>query len=102
MTFWKIGLGAFSQSGTIIPMSIFVVALAVFLVNLPFGFWRSRTKRFSRQWFIAVHLPIPLSIALRILTGLGWRLSTIPIFAAAFFCGQWAGGLLEQIISPAA
>jgi hypothetical protein len=81
-------------------MSIITIALVIFLVNIPFGFWRARTRRFSKQWFLAVHLPIPVSIGLRVVAGLGWRLSTLPIFMAAFFCGQVAGGWLERILPP--
>ena len=70
------------------------MALAVFLVNLPFGYWRARTVKFSRNWFLAVHCPVPLVIALRVLSGLGWHLSSVPYLVAAFFAGQFAGGLL--------
>jgi hypothetical protein len=77
-------------------MSVLVGATAgVFLTNLPFGFWRAGTRRFSTAWFIAVHAPVPLVIAIRLLSGLGWRPITIPIFVAAFFAGQYLGGRLR-------
>ena len=79
-------------------MSVWSVATVVFLLNLPFGYWRARTKRFSRQWVLAVHLPVPAVIGLRLLSGLGWRLATFPILAGAFFCGQLAGGKLQQLL----
>lgn len=71
------------------------VALTVFLLNLPFGYWRVRTVKFSRNWFLAVHLPVPLVVALRILSGIGWHLSSVPILVAAFFGGQFVGGRLR-------
>ncbi len=71
------------------------VALAVFLLNLPFGYWRARTVKFSRNWFLAVHIPVPLVVTLRILSGIGWHLSSVPFLLAAFFGGQFVGGRLR-------
>ena len=45
--------------------SLAVMAFA-FLVNLPFGYWRERTVKFSPAWFVAVHAAVPLIIALRL------------------------------------
>jgi hypothetical protein len=73
--------------------SLWVIAIAVFLLNLPFGFWRARTKKFSPSWFLAVHVPVPGVVALRIFSGLGWRFVTFPVLIGAFFAGQLLGGL---------
>ncbi len=76
-----------------------VIALttgSIVLLNLPFGYWRAGVKRFSLPWFLAVHLPVPLAVGLRFLVGLGLRLSTLPIFIAAFFTGQFLGGKLRK------
>jgi hypothetical protein len=80
-------------------MSLWKVALLVFLINLPFGYWRASSKKFSRQWFLAVHLPVPLIIALRILSGLGWKLISFPVLVGAFFLGQFVGGKVRLLIS---
>ncbi len=76
--------------------TLWIVAGTVLTLNLPFGYWRSRVKRFSRQWFLAVHIPVPFVIALRILSGLGWHLITFPVMIGAFFSGQLLGGLVEH------
>ncbi|MBW2095860.1 MAG: hypothetical protein JRI80_13325 [Deltaproteobacteria bacterium] len=73
--------------------NLWAIAIAVFLLNLPFGFWRARTRKFSSSWFLAVHAPIPGVIALRIFSGLGWRFITFPVLVGAFFAGQLLGGL---------
>ena len=78
-------------------MTVWSVALFVFLLNIPFGYWRARSRKFSRQWILAVHLPVPAVVALRILSGLGWRFTTFPILVGAFFCGQLAGGRLQRL-----
>jgi hypothetical protein len=77
-------------------ISLWEVALAVLLLNIPFGFWRDGTKRFSLPWFLAVHLPVPMVVALRILSALGWRLITFPVLIGSFFLGQFLGGKVHQ------
>jgi hypothetical protein len=77
-------------------LALWAVAIAVFLVNLPFGFWRAGVRRFTLPWFVAVHAPVPLVIGLRLLAGLGWRLSTLPVLVGAFFLGQFVGGRLRR------
>jgi hypothetical protein len=51
----------------------------------------------SGQWFLAVHLPVPLMIALRLLSGVGWQNITFPLFAGSFFVGQFLGGRLSRL-----
>jgi hypothetical protein len=76
-------------------MKLLNVAAAVSLLNLPFGYWRANAGKFTRQWFLAVHLPVPFIITLRVLSGLGWQLATFPVMIGAFFSGQFAGGRLH-------
>ncbi|HEX8353279.1 MAG TPA: hypothetical protein VF611_10285 [Pyrinomonadaceae bacterium] len=80
-------------------MSLWTVAPLVFLLNLPFGYWRASTKKFSWQWFLAAHLPVPLVIALGIYTGLGWKLISLPVLVGAFILGQFVGGKVRLLIS---
>ena len=79
-------------------MSLWTVALLVFLLNLPFGYWRASVKKLSRQWFLAVHLPVPLVIALRVYSGLGWKPVSFPVLIGAFFLGQFVGGKVRHLI----
>jgi hypothetical protein len=64
----------------------------VVLLNLPLGYFRAGTRRFSVPWFIAVHAAIPLVALMRYLMGVGWRLTTLPLFVAAYAAGQLLGG----------
>ncbi len=73
-------------------MNILSVASLVFVLNLPFGYWRENERKFSTRWFLSVHAPVPFVIALRLLSGLGWQFTTFPIVIGAFFGGQFAGG----------
>ena len=76
-------------------VKILVVALAIALLNIPFGYWRAGVRKFGPAWFAAVHLPVPLALAMRFGVGLGFRLSTLPLFIAAYFGGQMVGARLR-------
>ncbi len=78
-------------------MTLPEVALAVFLLNIPFGYFRAKSEKFSRNWFIFVHAPIPFVIAIRLLSGLGFALYTFPIIVSAYFIGQFTGGLILKL-----
>ncbi len=80
---------------------LLAAAVAVLALNLPFGFWRAGLHRFSRRWMVAVHAPVPLVVAVRLLSGLGWQLVTFPVLIAAFFTGQLVGGRLRRSRAPA-
>ncbi|MBI1931928.1 MAG: hypothetical protein HYS24_05265 [Ignavibacteriales bacterium] len=72
-------------------MKITLVAIAVLLLNLPFGYWRSKVKKFSFQWFLAIHIPVPFVILLRIYSNIGFELYTYPVLIGSFFLGQFIG-----------
>jgi len=75
---------------------LLAVAVAVFLLNLPFGFWRSGVRKLSFPWFLAVHLPIPFIVIMRLVSGMGFHLSTLPVMLGAYFAGQFAGGAMRR------
>jgi hypothetical protein len=87
-----------SFSGSLYVGILWVAFLFVFLINLPFGYWRSRTRRFSLQWILAIHAPVPFVVVCRIFLGLGWHLITFPVLGGAFFAGQFAGAKLERFL----
>jgi hypothetical protein len=74
---------------------LWVVASVVVVLNLPFGFWRATTRRFTLPWVLAVHAPVPLVVGLRFAAGLGWKLVTFPVLVGAFCTGQYVGGRLH-------
>jgi hypothetical protein len=76
-------------------MDLLTVATLVFFLNLPFGYWRANERKFSTRWFLSVHAPVPLVIALRVLSGLGWQFMTFPVLIGAFSGGQLMGGRLH-------
>ncbi len=73
---------------------LLIISLVVFVLNIPFGYWRAQVRKFSLPWFLAIHLPVPVIVALRIFSGLGFAWYTYVFMVLAFFLGQRYGGVL--------
>jgi hypothetical protein len=71
-----------------------LVAISILIFNIPFGYWRANVKKFSFQWILAIHLPIPFIIIERLAGGIGFAWITYPLMITAFFLGQFLGGKL--------
>jgi hypothetical protein len=76
--------------------SLVVVALATVGINLPFGYWRATTRKFSPAWFVAVHAAVPLVVLVRWLIGVSLAWTTAPVLVAAYFLGQWGGARVRE------
>jgi hypothetical protein len=63
------------------------------LINLPCGFARARSKRYSLSWFLYIHIPIPIIFIARTISHV--ELKYIPVLALAAIIGQVLGGRLE-------
>lgn len=72
-----------------------ILALFAFtlLLNLPFGYARAKTKKYSLRWFLYIHLPIPIIFIARTISHI--QIKYIPIFVVAAVIGQIVGGRLE-------
>ena len=70
-------------------LNISILVLIAVALNVPFGAWRATTDRLSLRWFLAVHLPIPFILFLRVASGHTWRV--IPLMIAASVAGQLLG-----------
>ncbi len=75
----------------------FYIILALFaftiLLNLPFGYARTKTKRYSLRWFLCIHVPIPFIFIAKTFSHI--EMKYIPIFVLAAITGQILGGKLE-------
>ena len=79
-------------------MDLLLVAVLIFLMNIFFGYWRANTRRFSTQWLMAIHIPVPLVIGIRLwLFSFSW--ATLPLFVAAFFAGRYSGSRLRSLLA---
>jgi len=77
-------------------LNLAIVTLLTFVLNLPFGYWRSNVKKFSFLWFLYVHLPIPFIVLMRFGFHLGFQWWTYPFLVGAFFSGQLLGKKLGK------
>ena len=75
-------------------MNLLFVSIFVFVLNLPFGYWRANVHTYGLQWILAIHLPVPFVIAARIFFNIGFEFYTYPILISAFFLGQYLGKYL--------
>lgn len=73
-------------------LTLLLISITTFLLNIPFGYWRANVKRFGLQWYLAIHLPVPAIIVLRVFTGIGFHWTTYIALIAAYFFGQFFGG----------
>ncbi len=73
--------------------ALLLLSILTFLLNLPFGFARARTRRFSFRWFLCIHVPIPVIFIIRNLSHI--EMNCIPLFAIAALSGQLLGGRLH-------
>lgn len=73
-----------------------LLTIAALVLNLPFGYMRVKTRKFSPMWFIYIHLPIPFIFVLRTLAGFGYHV--IPIIAAGAILGQLLGGKMNNTL----
>lgn len=77
-------------SNAAIIMGLFSLTV---MINLLFGFLRNKARKFSFNWFLCIHLPIPLIFFARVSSHLSFHY--IPIFVIAALTGQILGGKIE-------
>lgn len=70
--------------------AIIILTLLAFIINLPFGYLRRKSKKYSLRWFLCIHIPVPIIILVRLLFHIDYRF--IPLFIFAAVSGQYLGG----------
>ncbi len=77
-------------------MNEYLFALFVFVAAFPFGFWRARVKFRSREWMLAVHIPVLFIIFGRFIfkTPFSWFSLLLNIFA--FSLAQFLAGIIYK------
>lgn len=68
--------------------------LAALAVNIPFGYLRQGSEKFTFAWYFYVHITIPLIIYLRIKSGFSWKF--IPLTIGGAVLGQIIGGRIRR------
>jgi len=75
-------------------INLTLLLLIAFMGNVPLGYLREATIKFSVRWFVYVHLSIPVIILLRHHYGFGW--SFVPFTLGCAVIGQMVGGRLRR------
>lgn len=75
-------------------LKLTIITILIFVFNIPFGYWRQNVKKFSFQWALAIHIPVPFIIVTRIYSDIGFAWYTYVLFVGAFFSGQKLGTVL--------
>lgn len=68
--------------------------LIAFLMNVPLGYLREASTRYSVRWFLYIHLSIPIIVLLRLTYGFGWPV--VPFSIGCAIAGQILGGRLKR------
>lgn len=72
-------------------MNWYYLTIIIFLLNIPFGYWRAKTKKLSVEWFVAIHTAVIFVVILRIWAGVGFDWLKLPVYMLFFFLGQSVG-----------
>ena len=75
----------------LLQMNILLLTIFAFIINIPFGYWRTNVRKFSMQFLLAIHIPVALIILYRLLSVTGFELGSLFFTVPAFFLGQFAG-----------
>jgi hypothetical protein len=81
-------------------VELIFLLLFVFVVNLPFGYWRESVGRFSFSWFVAVHAAVPLIVGFRVFFGIPFEWALLPFAVVAYFAGQTIGARMRRRLLP--
>lgn len=77
--------------GQVVPLaSLLLFAL---LANLPLGYLRMSSRKYSVRWFVYIHLSIPFIVFLRLHFGFGWTI--IPLTLGCAVLGQLIGARMK-------
>ncbi|WP_133241459.1 hypothetical protein [Balneicella halophila] len=76
--------------------NLIILFLFTFFINIPFGYWRGGEKKFSWQWFVAIHVPVVFLYFMRNWLELEYTWVTFPVLLAIFFLGQYVGKRWRQ------
>lgn len=70
-------------------LMLILIGVVAFVINIPFGILRIKTRKFSFGWLLCIHLPVIAVIFLRKFSGFSY--TVIPYTLAISFLGQFLG-----------
>ena len=84
------------MKGSPLNINIALISLLLFALfsNIPLGYLRMGSPRYSVRWFVYIHLSVPFIIGLRVANNIGWQM--IPFSIALAVVGQMIGSRLYR------
>ena len=73
---------------------VIILIATAFGANVPLGYLRQATRKFSFKWMLYIHVSIPFIILLRM--GMGLSYWFIPFSLGSAVAGQVVGGRLRK------
>lgn len=70
------------------------ILMFALLSNIPLGYLRQGSPKYSLRWFVYIHLSIPFIVILRVVNGISWHY--IPLTFVLAVAGQFVGGRLHR------
>jgi len=77
-----------------INIALISLLLFAFFSNIPLGYLRMGSPRYSVRWFIYIHLSVPFIVGLRIASDISWHI--IPVSIALAVAGQMIGSRIYR------
>ena len=83
-----------------IEINIALISLLAFAIlsNIPLGYIRQGSPKYSVRWFVYIHLSVPFIIGLRIANNISWQI--IPFSIALAVIGQMIGSRIYRRSHP--
>jgi hypothetical protein len=83
-----------------IELNIALISLLAFAIlsNVPLGYIRQGSPKYSVRWFVYIHLSVPFIIGLRIANNISWQI--IPFSIALAVVGQMIGSRIYRRSHP--
>ena len=75
-------------------VALISLLLFAFFSNIPLGYLRMGSPRYSVRWFVFIHLSVPFIIGLRISSNISWQI--IPVSIALAVAGQMVGSRIYR------
>lgn len=73
-------------------IGIWTLCFLALSINIPLGYWRVQQPKFSLNWFVAVHLSVPIIYGVRVWALIDYHF--IPLLIISAVAGQILGGLV--------
>lgn len=75
-------------------MPLVMLLMIAVSVNLPLGYLREASRKYSLRWVVFIHASIPLLVIMRQFYGFSWH--WIPVTLGCAVLGQVLGGWIRR------